>query len=65
MKANLTAIDPRHVLRELMRLTQRYTYLEGDVVVHGIELAGVDVGGSPSVVSLDQMDPDAVVEQPD
>ena len=34
------------------------------MVVHGVELAGADVGGSPRVVSLHQVDADAVVEQP-
>jgi hypothetical protein len=55
-----------------MCLTHRFlvtkwgtNYLERDVVVHGVELAGVDVGGSPSIISLDQVDPDTVVEEPE
>jgi hypothetical protein len=38
--------------------------LEGDVVVHGVQLAGVHVGHPPRVVALDQVDPHPVVEQP-
>jgi hypothetical protein len=51
-------------LHRAVRNVYERTYLEGDVVVHGVEVPGVDVGRSPRVVSLDEMDPNSVVEKP-
>lgn len=41
-----------------------WTCLKRYVVVHGVEVTGVDIRGFPRVVSLNEMDPNSIVEKP-